>query len=68
MAERSRFGGDGIVVVGVGHDVVAAVAAADRVAAESDRAVGEAFAAELPFAVAAPAVVDWVAGGAGEVA
>ena len=68
VAERSRSGGDGIVVAGVGYDVVAAVAAADRVAAESDRAVGEAFAAELPFAVAAPAVVDWVAGGAGEVA
>lgn len=68
VAEGPRGGVDRVVVAGVGDDVVATVAAADRVAAEADRAVGEVLAAEFPFAVAAPAVVDGVAGGAGEVA
>ncbi|GER54280.1 aliphatic sulfonates import ATP-binding protein SsuB [Striga asiatica] len=65
VAEGARFGVDGVEVGGVGHDVVAAAFAAERVLAEADCAVGEALAVELPVRVTAPAVVDGVAGEAG---
>ncbi|MED6218159.1 hypothetical protein PIB30_024341 [Stylosanthes scabra] len=51
-----------VVVGGVCDDVVAAVAASDCIVAKANGAGGEAFASEVPAVVAAPAVVDRVAG------
>lgn len=67
VAERAGFWVDGVVVGGVGDDVDTAVLAAEGVLAEADGAVGEAVAMGRPVGVAAPAVVDWVGGGAGVV-
>ena len=62
VAERAGLRVDGVVVVGVAHHVVLAVAPADGVAAEADAAVGQPLSPHVPPAVAAPAVVDGVAG------
>ncbi|KAF3790928.1 hypothetical protein EJ110_NYTH15672 [Nymphaea thermarum] len=57
----------GVVVRGVGHHVVASIAAANGVAPEPDTAVGEPLAVARPIGVAPPAVVDGVTGSAGKV-
>lgn len=62
ITESAGDGVDGVVVGGVGDDVEFATFAAESVLAESDGAIGEALAVELPAGVAAPAVIDWVAG------
>ena len=59
---------DWVVVSGIRDNVDAAVAAADRVLSEPDRAIGKALAVGSPIGIAPPAVVDWVSGPAGEVA
>ena len=60
VPERPRFRVHRVVVVRVRHNIVAAIAPADRVAAEADAAVGEPLSPEVPPLVAPPAVIDWV--------
>jgi len=52
------------VVAGVRDHVDPTVPSADRILAEADGAVGEPLPVRLPIRVAAPAVVDGVAGSA----
>lgn len=62
MAESARDGVGGITIGGVGNDVDPAAFAAECGAAEADGAVRESLAVVLPVWVAAPAIVDGVAG------
>jgi len=64
VAESARLGVDHVGVAVVGDDVDVAVAAADGVFAEAERAVGEGLAVLVPLFVAAPAVVHGVAAAA----
>lgn len=62
VAESAWDGAGWVTVGGVGDDVDLAAFAAEGVAAKTDAAVGEALAVSGPVGVAAPAVVNGVAG------
>ena len=62
VAESARDGVGGITIGGVGDNVDPATFAAECGAAEADGAVRESLAVVLPVWVAAPAIVDGVAG------
>lgn len=64
MTERSRSRVNRVVVRWICDDVVTTVASSDGVAAETDGAVGETLATEVPVPITSPAIVDWVSGGA----
>lgn len=64
VSKSAGFGGDGIVVGGVGDNVEISVSPSDSIPAEANGAIGELLPVGFPVGIAAPAIVDRVSSGA----